>query len=182
MKMCFTGYRTSKMPFLPNDTEKADRLKEGIKHFLEISSGRVDYCYCGMCDGADLWAAMAVIETRERLGIKLCCVVPFENHIDYVPAKYRDDYRYVLNRTDDKVVLGGAIVSGRCDEAFAQRNKYMVDNSEIVTAICDFRNIRSGGTFNTIKMAKEKNKYLFYLNPITCEITFAGVSKEKYEQ
>lgn len=170
------------MPFSPNDTEKADRLKEGIKHFLEISSGRVDYCYCGMCDGADLWAAMAVIETRKRLGIKLCCVVPFENHIDCIPARCKDDYKYVLEYADDKVVLGGVITSGRYDEAFAYRNKYMVDNSDIVTAICDFRSIKSGGTFNTIKMAKEKKKYLFYLNPITCEYTFDGVPKETYEQ
>ncbi len=177
MIMCFTGYRASKMPFSQADTEKVNALKAWIERLLEMSSSRVERCYCGMCDGADLWAALAVLKNRERLGMELYCVVPFKNHRDRIPVRYRADYDYVLQNADNVVLLNDDVLTDSYDVAFQARNRYMVEHSGIVVAICNAHNIQKGGTLSTVNLAKKYKKYLLYLDPLT-----GVILKEKYEQ
>ena len=48
-----------------------------------------------------------------------------------------------------------------------KRNKYMVDQSDLVIAVWDGKKV--GGTWNTIKYAKSKEKQVIYI--MLCDIS-----------
>ncbi len=160
---CFTGYRTSKMPFSPDDEKSVSMIKKAIERSMKVcNKSNVTKYYTGMCDGGDFWAAQTVLKMRDEYKCKLCCVVPFEGHREQIPARYRDEYDEILKAADEVVVLRGPVTDEERAEAYKARNRYMVDNSCALVAVCDAYATRIGGTLHTINYAKKKDLTVMY--------------------
>ena len=140
---CFTGHRN-----LTDEQRKITTIElvgcieylinEGYTHFIT-----------GMASGVDLLAAGIILQfKRTNKNIFLEAAVPHQNRL-----KCNDpNFINILNHRNKVTVI-----QEKYDiSCFMERNKYMVNNSDIVIAIWDGR--KSGGTYNTIKYAESQEK------------------------
>lgn len=144
-KCCFSGRRN-----LSSEQEElaVSKLKKEIEKL--INEGYTHFT-SGMAKGIDLIAAKIVIEQKKKnKHLILEAAVPYEGRL-----KSKDDE--VLNEADS-VYIAEQEYSPQC---FFKRNQYMVDNSDLLIAVWD--EIKSGGTYYTIKYAKQKNKIVTVL-------------------
>ena len=140
----FTGHR---------HIEDADRgrLRQRLSETVEsLALDGIEVFYCGGAVGFDAIAAEVVLEKRERLGIKLCIVVPHEGQEDGYTPDQRRQYERILAAADERVT-----VSTKSDRnAYHIRNRYMVDRAEVCVAYLAFEH---GGTAYTVKYAEKKS-------------------------
>lgn len=164
---CVTGHRPNNFPWNYKDKESASHQEyiEAMACYIDwyIHKHNVNYFICGGAIGVDTDFAEMIIEFRDKVysEIQLEIAVPCkEQDKKWLPedkAKYAD----ILKKAD-KVTYVSDVYSPAC---MMKRNKYMVDNSDIVFAFWN-ENKKTGGTFNTIEYAKKKGKQLelFILN------------------
>lgn len=100
----------------------------------------------GMAQGWDQALAMASIE----LGIPFIAAVPFEGQQAKWPVYAIDEYEDILARAEKVMVV---TPGGYANWKFGRRDRYMVDNCDIVLAI--WSGIKSG-TGITVEYAKSK--------------------------
>lgn len=150
---CFTGHRPQKLPWGydeldPRCIEFKNKLsaviyavyESGTKHFI-----------CGMALGCDMYCAEAVIELKKRFAdITLEAAVPYDGQEVKWAESSRKRYRSLLMKCDKTTLIQDAYSPG----CMMRRNKYMVDNSNVLIACY---NGSSGGTWNTVKYAIEKD-------------------------
>lgn len=93
-----------------------------------------------------------MLKLRHKYPIALECAIPCPNQTLKWSDKDKLRYERILKRAD-KI----ALISERyTPECMLKRNRYMVDQSELVIAV--FNGIEKGGTWYTINYAKNKNK------------------------
>ncbi len=140
---CFTG----------NRPEKLSRSEKEVKKLLVgsiLDSYEVGYrvFISGMARGVDQWAAMVVLTLRCFYSdIRLVAALPF-------PATKKqsiDEETMILYEANETITLSEKYWRG----AYEKRNKWMVEMSNRVIALCD---AESGGTQNTIRYAKKIGK------------------------
>ena len=150
---CFTGHRPQKLPWGydeldPRCIEFKNKLsaviyavyESGIKHFI-----------CGMALGCDMYCAEAVIELKKRFAdITLEAAVPYDGQEVKWAESSRKRYRSILMKCDKTTLIQDAYSPG----CMMMRNKYMVDNSNVLIACY---NGSSGGTWNTVKYAMARD-------------------------
>lgn len=150
---CFTGHRPQKLPWGydeldPRCIEFKNKLsaviyavyESGIKHFI-----------CGMALGCDMYCAEAVIELKKRFAdITLEAAVPYDGQEVKWAESRQKRYRSILMKCDKTTLIQDAYSPG----CMMRRNKYMVDNSNVLIACY---NGSSGGTWNTVKYAMERD-------------------------
>lgn len=144
MKCAFTGHREMDKNF---DGELFERALEGL-----ISRG-CNVFYDGMARGFDLYAAKKIIDLKKIYDIKLVACIPYGGQIDSMREDDRRAYESVLKDCDDIKVLSANYYPG-CMYA---RNRYMVDNADIVFA--HFKGGK-GGTYYTVSYAKKSGRQL----------------------
>lgn len=156
MNICVTGHRPNKLYGydLNNYMWKMLRMK--------IANALIDnHCtrlHCGMALGVDTIAALSCLDLKsDGYNIELVACIPFEGQENKWPYKSIEQYRYLLSKCDHKVIV--------CDGGYAPykmqvRNKYMVDNSDLVLAVWDGSD---GGTANCVRYAESKNKKILNL-------------------
>lgn len=136
---CVTGHRQ-----IPQeqwaDVENALRvevrraIEDGYVHFIS-----------GFARGADLMFAAAVAEQKQRYpGITLEAALPYAGRLDTPDARFHE-----LLMSCDAVNVACQCYVPYC---FEQRNRYMVENSQLVIAVFDGRS--SGGTAMTLRYAR----------------------------
>lgn len=146
MMCCFTGHRTFSWG---EDPKKQGELLEKLEQAIDaaVSKG-VLYFICGNAIGVDSWAAQIVLKKKkENPQVFLEIAVPFENHnADITLCR---DIRQKANLVH--------IVSDAKDwrSAFYERNRYMVDNSDMLIAVYEPAR-EKGGTVQTICYAETK--------------------------
>lgn len=149
MSACFTGYRPEKFPF---DLSVRNKKYIDFENLLvrEIYSAYAAGCrtfYTGMAMGFDIIAAEAVIDFKNiRPDVKLICAVPFKNQSKMYTDDWDRRYDNILKASDGIVYVSQLYEKG----CYFKRNKYMVDNSDIVITWFDGR---CGGTANTVRYA-----------------------------
>lgn len=160
MNICVTGHRPPKLYGYDIRNEKWNKLKDLIKQIL--IDKKCDKAISGMALGTDQVFALSVIELKEAgYNIKLHCAIPCTNYstkwnkesvklYDAILAK-ADEYKIVTNSTYKPWVM-------------QKRNEYMVDNSDVVIAVCDGS---PSGTLNCIKYAEKQGKEIIRINPET---------------
>lgn len=144
MKCAFTGHREMDKNF---DGELFERALEGL-----ISRG-CNVFYDGMARGFDLYAAKKIIDLKKNYDIKLVACIPYGGQIDSMREDDRRAYESILKDCDDIKVLSANYYPG-CMYA---RNRYMVDNADIVFA--HFKGGK-GGTYYTVSYAKKSGRQL----------------------
>ena len=160
---CFTGHRPSELPweydefgirfcFFKHRLKKAivTSVEQGYKHFIS-----------GMALGVDMIAAEIVIGLKATYpDIILECALPCINQT----AKWNDEsimrYQNILSMADKVTIVSSTLYFNGC---MAKRNKYMIDCSSRVIAV--YNGKKSGGTYQTINMAKIANKEVVIVKP-----------------
>ena len=149
---CFTGHRPEELK--RNETQ----VKEALERAIEAAVSRgFTHFISGMARGVDLWAAQLVLELKKQNpDVKLLCAVPYENFEKRWSPAWRQCYHDVLAAADYKKVFYPSFSYA----AFQERNRWMVDHSALVIAVC---NGMQGGTLNTIDYAERQNVRVFMI-------------------
>lgn len=125
-------------------------IEEDYKHFIS-----------GMALGVDMIATEIVLELKATYpDIILECDLPCINQT----AKWNDEsimrYQNILILADKVTMVSDTLFFNGC---MAKRNKYMIDHSNRVIAV--YNGKKSGGTYQTINMAKIANKEVVIVKP-----------------
>lgn len=146
--VCFTGHRPQKL--FKNYCEDSMEMKEIIYKLEELIVRSIDEgfdtFYTGMAQGVDILAAEIIIRRRVS-GIKLVAVIPFTDQTNRWPIEWVKRHDAVRKNCDVVLTLSEKYYGG----CFADRNAFMVENSERVIAVY---NGKAGGTHNTIRLAR----------------------------
>lgn len=160
-KICFTGYRPFKLPFKMSEND------EGYISFLNRAQGLIcaqieagnTYFISGMARGVDMMLAEIVLEMKKSYyNVYLECAVPFKGQCDNWAEGQRRQYNSILQASDKITILSDTYKVG----GYLNRNRYMVDSSDIVIAVFDGK---EGGTKFTCDYALKKGKQIIFLNP-----------------
>ena len=161
---CFTGHRPKSLPFgYDEGAEDCKRLKalltESIKN--QITENGVTHFISGMAMGVDIYAAEAVLELKKKYPhITLECAIPCETQANRWSEGWRNRYFDIIYRSDDAQTLQTHYTS----DCMMKRNKYMVDNSDVVIAVW---NGEKSGTGNTVDYALKNGKKVIIIDPNT---------------
>ncbi|MBR2645960.1 MAG: DUF1273 family protein [Clostridia bacterium] len=142
IKSCvFTGHRELGEDFSPKklyeETEKL--IKRGVDTF-----------YSGMAMGFDIMAAFAVLFLKKKYPhVKLVACIPCYGQEKNFPTETQAHYAEILKKADEKVLLSEHYYQG-CMQV---RDKYMVDNSDVMIAYCKKS---KGGAAYTVGYFKKK--------------------------
>lgn len=162
-KICaFTGLRPEKLPILTDrSSPEFAALRKQIKDEVcrLIKEKNVGHFLCGMAKGIDLLCAGIVLEIREQYPeITLESVIPYERQAASWNESDRDEYFDIAAQCDKETLLQTQYTNG----CLQKRNRYLVDNADIVLAVW---NGASGGTEYTVNYANKKEKLLIIINP-----------------
>lgn len=164
-KCCaFTGHRPQKFPWKYNEKdERCIALKAVLtEQIVRLAAAGVTDFYTGMALGVDTWAAVAVLELRERdPAVRLHCVLPCEGQEDTwtVPAQVR--YRYILSEADS-VEYVKRLYDRKC---MLERNQRLVDSAGIMIAV--YNGEKRGGTAATVRYAQKAGREIICIDPET---------------
>ncbi len=148
---CVTGHRPDAFPW-KNHAEDIrfhillNRIEQAVDTALFLNARRF---ICGNALGVDTWTAQIILEKKYRNSdIYLEIALPFLSHnsnsFSCLNIQKQADWTHV-------------VTTEKCRKAaFFQRDKYMVDNSDMIIAVYDNQIVRKGGTQRTLAMAKEK--------------------------
>lgn len=132
---------------------------------------------CGGALGVDWMAAEEVIALKESKK-HLTLALPFLGYNAVWPKS-------TINSFERNILRHADFVRYICDPPYSpikmqQRNKWMVDNSDLVIAVWDSSN---GGTANCVKYALEAGKSVYRMDPVTKIIgLFNGREDETWGQ
>ncbi|MCL2507923.1 MAG: DUF1273 domain-containing protein [Oscillospiraceae bacterium] len=163
LSCCFTGHRAEKISFSTDENADEFRsMRRDIFLVLEnLHKKGVSMFYTGMSSGADIWFAEAVSELKkEYFYIKLAAVVPFRGQDSRYSDEDKRRYREILAMCDETVCLSDHYFKG----CYAERNKYMVDHSDVLVALYDPTQ-RQSGTGQTVRLARARGMEIVYIDP-----------------
>lgn len=151
-KVSFTGHRPEKL------TRTEEEIKAELKEYIEQAEKEGIYEFiCGMARGVDLWAADLVLEMRKKnCKIKLICMIPYKSFSKKWGTYWKEKFDTVLKSADEIHYIQDSFSYS----SFMERNKMMVDHSDIVIAVY---NGEPGGTHNTVEYAKSVGKVLYII-------------------
>ena len=138
MKVMVTGHRPQRLK--GQEKEISLWLTDMIKKL------NADICISGMAQGVDQIFAIQAIE-ENRL---LFCYFPYPRH------NYHPQEEYIMEHAA-QIKFICSVYSQDC---YKIRDYAMVDDCDIVLAVWD--GIPHGGTYETIKYAKEQGKPIYY--------------------
>ncbi len=166
-RCAFTGYRPQKLPFGFNeDDPRCRELKERLLSAIEEIAGEgYTYFISGGALGMDMYAAEAVLELKKEMpALYLEMVSPFDNQ----SARWAPEYR--LRHTRLFACADRITVTGHCysKECMLRRNRYLVDNCDLLLACYDGR---SGGTAMTVDYALRAGVPVRYIRPARSSVS-----------
>lgn len=140
MKCALTGHRELSASLDQNALY--DALEELIK------AGYTAFC-CGMAEGFDLLALECLVSLRRKYRIFLEACIPYEGQENSFSFSQRKRYRELIGWCDKRTVLSKSYHGG----CYLVRNRYMVDQADLVFAYC---NKDTGGTAYTVNYARDR--------------------------
>ena len=152
MTVCFTGHRS-----IPDaDKEKlSKRIMDEIEKLYDMGARTF---IAGGALGFDMLCETCVIALRRLKGdVKLILALPCREQ-DKNWSEIEKLCLYNIKVMADKVVYVSESYSSDC---MFKRNRYMVDNSDVVICYKDGR--LKGGTYYTMKYALDNNKKIINL-------------------
>ncbi len=176
-KCCaFTGHRPAKFPWKYDEKDsRCIELKSVLAQQINnLAAAGVTNFFSGMALGTDTWAAVAVLDLRERNpAIKLHCVLPCEGQEATwtLPAQMR--YRCILDEADS-VEYVKRLYDGRC---MLERNQRLIDSAGFLLAV--YNGEKRGGTAATVRYAQKAGREIIVIDPIARCITRTHPTLEK---
>ena len=159
----FTGHRPKKFPWGYNEADaRCVALKETLAaEIVElVERGYTDF-FSGMAEGADTWAALAVLAlNKENSALRLHCVLPCEGQADGWSASARELYHSILVQADEVIYVNREYSKG----CMLDRNRYLVDHAACLLAI--YNGEWRGGTAMTVRYAGKLGREVIILRPV----------------
>lgn len=163
---CFTGHRPQSLPwgFDENDP-RCVKLKALLRNQIErlITESKSTHFITGMALGVDTYAAEIILEIKKTRPVTLECAIPCEDQAAAWREKDRDRYFSIVSRADSETLLQTRYTP----VCYPQRNRYIVDESDVVLAVW---NGIPGGTAGTVFYARRKGKPVFVIDPSTFQV------------
>lgn len=167
LKSCcaFSGHRPNSLPWGYNENDiNCLKLKQIL--FCQIKqltqTGYTDFL-SGLAIGSDTWTAQAVLALREKNPqLKLHCILPCKNQADKWPAYAHERYRAILEQADSIVYTS----RNYHKDCMLERNRFMVEKTELLLAVYDERRQRSG-TSAAIRHAQKLGRKVIIIDPIS---------------
>lgn len=150
---CFTGHRPEKLPWGSNEFDpRCVALKELIYDAVSaLYHSGITHFICGMALGCDTYFCEAVVALRgERPEITLEAAIPCETQSARWSEADKKRYNALVTDCDFQTLVTRDYASG-CME---KRNRYMVDRSSKLLAVCSDS---PGGSMNTMLYAAEQD-------------------------
>lgn len=159
MKIAITGHRPDK---LDNDYDLTSPLTKKIKDVIMAYLGNYFVkeedvkLITGMALGIDTLFAQIAIENQ----IPFIAALPCAGQQSRWPEKSKKRYNEILQNKLCEIhyVSNG----GYTNFCMQKRNEWMVDNCDLLIAVCDGS---AGGTSNCIKYAKKVTRDIIEINP-----------------
>lgn len=115
-----------------------------------------DTFYCGMAQGFDLTALNFLVQLRRKYRFQIEACIPFEGHERRFSYAEQRLFYELLEWCDRKTVSCPGYSKG----SFLKRDRYMVDNADVVLAFC---RKSEGGTAYTVEYALKKKIPVIFL-------------------
>lgn len=160
-RVAFTGYRPEKLPFFGEDDPLlAELLKRIREQIVKLIKDGAENFISGMALGCDTYCAEIVLDLQKQYpNITLTAAVPCADQASRWSKAQQERYRKLLEKCNDKVILAEHYYRG----CMQKRNRYMVDNCDVLIAIYDGK---SGGTMNAVNYAKSVSRKLIIIPPV----------------
>lgn len=126
----------------------------------ELNNHAIVNCHSGMALGADTVWAYAILSRKKKYPNRVNFIVdiPFNNQSSKWSIDDQHRYSELMSKADDRNIYS----DNYTNYCMMKRNRGLVDNADLLIAIYDTGH---GGTFNTIKYARSKNKRIITINP-----------------
>ena len=164
----FTGHRPAKFPWKYDENDpRCVELKAVLARQIEklAAAGVTDF-FTGMALGVDTWAAIAVLDLRERNpAIKFHCVLPCEGQEAKWSTSAQVRYRDIL-READSVEYVKRTYDRKC---MLERNQRLVDSAALLLAV--YNGEKRGGTAATVRYAQKAGREIIVIDPITLSVS-----------
>ena len=162
LKICFTGHRPNGLPWCYDETKESCILFKNVMFSIIEKAILNGYTYfiSGMALGVDMICAEIVLNLKKKYkNIILECAIPCLNQEKQWPISAQERYKKILHKANIVHYVSKEEYSNSC---MNDRNKYMVEQSDVVIAVW---NGKPSGTGNTVKMAKLSGKKIRVVNP-----------------
>ncbi len=160
MKCCVTGHRPPGFPFPRSESHETyiaylNVLHQTLESFIQ--NGYSEFV-SGMADGADLdFASQVLLLKKNYPFITLEAALPYPLSLTN-PCSGTSKKRRDMIKACDVVQEISPYYHRGCMQ---KRNEYMVNQSNLILAI--WNQTEKGGTWNTIRYARERQKNIHYL-------------------
>ena len=175
--VAFTGHRPESLPF---GRDMHSGRYDGFELILWKEIRRCmdegyDTFYCGGARGVDIVCGEIVIAEKlsKHPDIRLVCAIPYREQAEKWGWMWRTRYLDLL-RAADKIEQMCSNYQRGC---YHMRNRYMVDNCDLLIAIYNGEN--NGGTAYTVNYARERGKEILIIDPNTLEKTVIPAAYRK---
>jgi len=178
LRIAITGYRPTKLPakygydiYNPAYMHLGSAIRDTILYAAYRRRKFNLVCISGMALGTDqlfVHVASRLKQTPEFENVHITAAIPCYGQETKWPVKSRETYHKILSLCDESVHVTQGGFTPSCME---ERNQWMVDRCDILIAVYDGK---PGGTANCIRYARQKNKAIYYIDPVTLRIQEAA--------
>ncbi len=164
-----TGLRPKKLlwdknEYLHNECKLIDTIIELIEPYILDGYNRF---ITGMAEGSDIIFAKSIISLKKKYDhIQLEAVIPFLNHDSRLSEEKKNEYKYIIDNCDVTRILSNTYNRN----VYKERNKYLVDQCNLLIGITYNVELYRSGTTQTINMAKKQSIKIIIINPIDFNI------------
>ena len=137
----FSGHRVLGKDF------DLDRVKSSV---LGLIKDGYDTFLVGMAIGFDTECFKVLLDLKKEFSIKIIACIPCLNQAERFNCKQKEEYEYLLNLADDKIVISREYTN----DCMKRRNKFLVEYSSVL--ISYLRHDKSG-TSSTVNYALKRN-------------------------
>lgn len=165
----FTGHRPTRFSFKYNESAPACVTLKNVlaEQIARLYHRSITQYLTGCALGVDMWAGEAVLAFAEQHPeISLCCIIPFAGQEKRWTLEQQARYKALLQRSNKTVVIKERYT----DDCYFERNRYMVDNSDILLAVYDYEASKPSGTGYTVRYAQSLKKPILLIHPDTLKI------------
>ena len=167
----FTGHRPQNLPFRFNESDKrCIALKKQLRKLIVqlIEQHNVTYFISGMAIGVDMYAAEIVLDLKAKYPhITLESAIPCETQAAKWSESLRDRYFKIAEQCDTETMLQTQYTP----DCMQKRNRYMVDQSDVLLAVWDGT---PSGTGSTVQYARSQGRTIWIIDPNSLDVNYEG--------
>ena len=164
----FSGHRPKSLPWKHDETSPDCLLLKEIlaREIKELVARVVTQFYTGLAEGVDTWAAQIALDLRDNNpALNVHCILPCRTQAKNWDTAAQMCHKKILEKADSVVCISEEYYDG----CMLDRNRYLVDHSDILLAV--YNGSWRSGTGMTVRYAKKLGREVIIIDPKTRNIT-----------